>query len=131
MTALTQSMKLPNRQKKLFFRMDEENFPLFLSSTALPYSYINFYLPDEKVKHNGPPLLYFQSGYAPKLYHQILIQSGFVKTIDLSRASVIVGSNKHENCNTFLLPQQDNQSLSIQDRHITTENHLISSSLFF
>ena len=88
--------------------MDPESFPILLNSVTLPYSYIDFFLPDDGYKHNGPPRLYFQSGYAPKLYHQILIQSGFIKTIDLSRASVIVGSNKQENCHKFLLPQQKN-----------------------
>jgi tubulin polyglutamylase TTLL4 len=88
--------------------MDEEKLPLVLDSHTLPYSYINFNLPDKPAKYKGVPRLYFQTGYAPKLFHQILIQSGFVKTIDLSRASVIVGSNKHETCHKFLLPQQKN-----------------------
>ena len=90
--------------------MDEENAEAFLDSLKLPYKFLTFVLPNETppFEEKRQQKLYFQSGFAPKLYHQILISSGFSKTIDLGRANIIVGSNKFENCHKFLLPHQKN-----------------------
>ena len=87
--------------------MDEkDNEPLLDVSIPPVTNYCTFCLPTENLPPKSPPLLYFESGYSPKLYHQILFHSGFQKTVDVTRASLIIGSNKQEKSHRTLLPHQ-------------------------
>ena len=84
----------------------KDDEPLLDATIPPIVSYCSFCLPTENIQPREPQLLYFESGYSPKLYHQILLHSGFKKTIDITRASLIIGSNKEERAHKSLLPQQ-------------------------
>ena len=96
-------MKFSIQNKKM---EDKDNEPLLEVSIPPLVKYCNFCLPTENISQKDPPLLYFESGFSPKLYHQILLHSGFQKTVDISRASLIIGSNKEEKSHKTLMPHQ-------------------------
>ena len=77
----------------------------FLENYQIPIEYYDFYYsPTINLNENGP--FYFLSGFSAKLIHTTLKNSGFLLTIFLNKASLVVGNKQNEDTQKYLKRHQ-------------------------
>lgn len=68
-------------------------FDQLIEETSYPIQYFNFVTPQEAKIVQTEEALYYQTGYAAKLIHKVLRNSGFKQTDEVEDANIVVGGN--------------------------------------